>query len=574
MKHAEAMSDNLNPSRGDAVLPNRMALPRLIAAFFAGLMALAATYYFYVSYHVRSQEWVFATFEKIATTQNQSMTLLLNAERYVEASIRAEEGDGQIDPRAPTLAELEADIRAFRGQWSRLARAFTTGEGGEPPPRFWLDQLVLPFLSPAAGPELHSVWHDAEDAMPITDMLKAQTTLCAQICIKPNMSIEERRDLVARLRDLVVENLYPRLEQLRFQSQERYKMSAGHTRRATVVGIVALSVVALALLLIVFMPRARRYAAAQVAVMDQKEWLEGEVDARTSELAEALTKARVSSEAKSEFLRLVSHEVRTPMNGILGGAALLEISKVDAEQVQCVNMIKNSATRMMRYLEDVIEMSALASGEVDFVPEPTDLADLIAELIGDYEKRDASRLPSVTFTMDRRERQNVMVDPQRIRQVVAAMLSEAVSGTEFGTVAVKLVQATTADGVIAVELTVSDGNPGALIGDLNTVFSRFRSSASEIDDHGSGLGLAIAKAIVEAMGGTVTASSEREQGTMTSLSLPLRPAPGRPSAPARQYADDDNADHQDDLLSGLAYSRPDLPAGAYARASASILRAN
>lgn len=254
--------------------------------------------------------------------------------------------------------------------------------------------------------------------------------------------------------------------------------------------------------------------------------------------------ALAASEAKSQFVANMSHEVRTPLNGILGMAQLLEDTDLRAEQREFVASILSSGESLLRVLNDVLDFSRLESWELTIKPALFD----VRELVGAFETslRGVARNKNLALSseVDPAVPDVVRADPARIGQVLANLGDNAVKFTRSGGVRISVertvppVAAATGgeaeDGRGAavsgappslcwLRFAVEDSGGGIAPKDLDRIFVPFTQVDASLSRAygGTGLGLAIAKRVVEAMGGVIRAESVEGQGSTFAFLLPV-----------------------------------------------------
>lgn len=235
----------------------------------------------------------------------------------------------------------------------------------------------------------------------------------------------------------------------------------------------------------------------------------------------ALQQAEAASHAKDEFLALVSHELRAPLNAILGWAnALLNKAVDDDMRRRALETIERSARAQSQLIEDLLDMGRIVSGKMRLEVRPVDLTDVINAALEVV--RPAADAKSITLKTSLETQADIISgDPDRLQQMVWNLLSNAIKFTQAGgQVELSLKRADP-----HVKMTVSDNGRGINREFLPHVFERFRQGDQSGGKRsaGLGLGLALVKQLVELHGGTITASSEGEgRGATFSVLLPLR----------------------------------------------------
>jgi len=225
--------------------------------------------------------------------------------------------------------------------------------------------------------------------------------------------------------------------------------------------------------------------------------------------------------AKDEFLALVSHELRSPLNAILGNAALLRHGGLDAQKVrQAAEVIERGGKAQAQLIDDLLDTARIISGKLRLEPGPVDMVSVIEQAVQTIQPAADAKGISIETNLPS-EIGQITGDPTRLQQVVWNLLSNAVKFTpQRGRVEVRLERI---DPNICV--TVSDTGKGISPDFLPYVFDRFRQAdaSSAKRNGGLGLGLALVKYLVELHGGTIEAASAGEsQGATFKVMLPVR----------------------------------------------------
>jgi signal transduction histidine kinase len=249
---------------------------------------------------------------------------------------------------------------------------------------------------------------------------------------------------------------------------------------------------------------------------------EGRLAGRVWTLRE-VTAERVAERLKNEFVATVSHELRTPLTSILGFLEMLieeDVGPLNEEQRRFLEIVMRSSRRLMRQVDDLLFMARLDAAGLALHPEPTDLTEILDEALEQVAA--LARQREIEPSIDAPDSLALECDRERITQVVAALLSNAVKFTPAG--GAVLVRAYREDGSAVVE--IEDSGMGIPEAERARLFERFfRSSrATQRAIHGTGLGLAISHAIVEAHGGSIAAEPAAGHGTVFRFTLPLRVA--------------------------------------------------
>ncbi|HEY9720548.1 MAG TPA: ATP-binding protein [Oscillatoriaceae cyanobacterium] len=238
---------------------------------------------------------------------------------------------------------------------------------------------------------------------------------------------------------------------------------------------------------------------------------------------------------KDEFLAILSHELRTPINAIMGFGSVLEdglAGPLNNEQHSYVSKMLGGADTLLALVNDLLDMSRIQAGEFALSPAPMDLAALLAQVTENLRPLAQQKQLHVCVETPA-ELPALQADGQRVEQVVVNLLGNAIKFTPRG--GRVTVRATCAPEAIRCE--VEDTGVGIAKEDLSKLFKRFGQldTSATRTSKGTGLGLAIAKALVEAHGGEIGVESVPGAGSTFWFTLPVREAAGTP-VPARESA--------------------------------------
>lgn len=233
------------------------------------------------------------------------------------------------------------------------------------------------------------------------------------------------------------------------------------------------------------------------------------------ELEQARDKANAANDAKSNFLGVISHELRTPMNGVLGAAQLLGATRLEDTQREYLTIIRNSGDNLLSLLNDILDMTKIEAGKMTFDVVDISVEDLQRRVVGpfqaqaeakglDFETRLEGDLPSV-----------VRGDPLRVCQVIHNLLSNAVKFTDAGTVTYRVEGRRVADQRVRFAFSVTDSGAGISPDDLQRLFQPFTQvdASSTRRFGGTGLGLTISRRLANIMGGDISVTSELGKGS-------------------------------------------------------------
>ena len=250
------------------------------------------------------------------------------------------------------------------------------------------------------------------------------------------------------------------------------------------------------------------------------------IEQRCLRLEQELERARFASRAKTDFMFNLSHDIRTPMNEVLGFAEIAKKHIGEDEKIaSCLERIVNSAEHLLAILNDILDMSGAESGRVTTTAEEADLFSCAEEFRSVAEAMALQKEIRVDFTLDVHDRY-VFADMIHIKRVVTALLSNAVQFSRRGqTVDLSILQREIdANGCGVYRFVVRDRGIGISEGFRDRLFEPFsREKEGERQGlRGVGLGLSTAKSLVEAMNGTIEVESKPGVGSVFTVTVPLR----------------------------------------------------
>lgn len=269
--------------------------------------------------------------------------------------------------------------------------------------------------------------------------------------------------------------------------------------------------------------------------IDDEKKMEERLEKQTVDLQDALAAAQHANRAKTTFLNNMSHDIRTPMNAIIGFTSLAAAHIDNTEQVQdYLSKITTSSNHLLSLINDVLDMSRIESGKVKIEEKETSLPEIMHDLKTIVQADITSK--QLEFYIDTADvvNEHVLCDKLRLNQVLLNLLSNAMKFTKpGGIVSVRILQKGNApEGCACYEFQVKDTGIGMSKEFLEHVFEPFeREQTSTVSGiQGTGLGMAITKNIVDMMGGTISVDSEVGKGSTFYVDLQFKICSG----PVRQ----------------------------------------
>ena len=237
-----------------------------------------------------------------------------------------------------------------------------------------------------------------------------------------------------------------------------------------------------------------------------------------AELENALERVRAAEKARSLFFSTVSHDIRTPLNAIIGYSELL-IGGIanEQERTRALSAISTSGHTLLQLINDVLDLSKLESGKMVIKPAPTDVRELVSSVLHSF---DVTKGSDVTLKEEYSALPILEIDPQRIRQILFNLIGNSVKFTEHGEIVVRAsFRQDNDDGKGVFTLAVSDTGCGIPDEDKEKLMSPFVQLDENTKVKGTGLGLAICKQLATSMGGKLSFVSEIGRGSTFTLEL-------------------------------------------------------
>ncbi|WP_296943831.1 response regulator [uncultured Massilia sp.] len=432
------------------------------------------------------------------------------------AQAAAEAGaDAGPDPALPGLdpTAMAALNRAGSSPWHptlRIYRPLDASAAAAPPPGAVMVET-----------DLRPMWLDLARGLGVTAIALATSMLAALLLAR-----RLRRDIadpIARLNGAAQ----------KVSSSQNYTLRIAHERDDE-----------LGMLIDSFNDMLAQVEGRGAALAHHRDELERQVGVRTEQLERAKNAAEAASRAKSAFLATMSHEIRTPMNGVLGMTEMLLGTDLSEVQRNYTNLVKQSGEHLLVIINDILDFSKIEAGKLTVEYINFNLWDLLEDIHTVYTPQAEAKGIPLHFDIANDIPVAICGDPNRLRQIMANLLGNALKFTDEGRVLARVRIASEDDQAVMLRFEVHDTG----IGISREARSRLFEAFSQADDSttrkygGTGLGLAISKQLVELMGGAIGVDNARPRGAVFWFTVSFdkrRVDPDAPEAPdARQHTID------------------------------------
>ena len=265
---------------------------------------------------------------------------------------------------------------------------------------------------------------------------------------------------------------------------------------------------------------------------------------QNAQLKAAENAANIANAAKTDFLAHISHDIRTPMNGILGMLDISERNLGNPEKLaDCRRKIRISSEHLLSLVNDVLDISRLEKGKVEFTKENFDVKRLLEDCVAITLKHAEARNVSLSLNADGIPQPLLEGSPLHVRQVVINIIENAIKyNRKGGRVRITAAEEPRKDGTFIVQICIEDTGIGMSPEFLKKAFEPFtqENNGARTEYSGTGLGLAITKRLVEQMGGDIGVESRVSEGSIFTVRIPFRagtPSASVPDGAAGQLAD-------------------------------------
>jgi signal transduction histidine kinase len=253
------------------------------------------------------------------------------------------------------------------------------------------------------------------------------------------------------------------------------------------------------------------------------------VSTDVTDIQQARRQAEQASEAKTSFLSNMSHEMRTPLNAVIGMTAIGKTSAENEKKDYCFDRIDSASKHLLDVINDVLDISKIEAGHFDFAPAEFSLERMLQRVVGVMAYRIEEKRQNFRLDIDEGLPPTVVADEQRLGQVVTNLLSNAVKFTgDGGAIDLEARLLGEDEQKARVRVSVRDSGIGISDEQMGRIFSEFEQAENHTSRSygGTGLGLAISKRIIEMMGGTIGVTSEVGKGSCFSFELEVEKGSG------------------------------------------------
>ncbi|MDB9878499.1 ATP-binding protein [Amylibacter sp.] len=240
-------------------------------------------------------------------------------------------------------------------------------------------------------------------------------------------------------------------------------------------------------------------------------------------LIEARDRAERTDKAKSQFLAVMSHEMRTPLAGIIGVMDLLKTTKLTKKQDHYVQIATSSGEIMLEHINEALDITRIEGGALNLSPQEFNLPDLVRSLVEILKPLANEKVLNLDLQIDNKIKANFMGDSLRIRQILTNLLGNSIKFTDKGSIKF-IINCSHGPDVSELKFKITDTGVGIAPENHKKIFDDFVviSSGGKQQTRGDGLGLSISRKIARQMGGDIIVESNINEGATFILSLPLK----------------------------------------------------
>lgn len=270
------------------------------------------------------------------------------------------------------------------------------------------------------------------------------------------------------------------------------------------------------------------------------------------ELLAAKNTAEESQHAGEQFLAKMSHEIRTPMNGIIGLTDILLKEGGTKQQLEYLGLIKQSADNLLVIINDILDLSKIRSGKIQFENIDINLRTLFKTLYAATLPKAAEKNIAYNYTVDEHIPEFVKGDSVRLNQIMLNLISNAIKFTQKGRIQFGAALVSQTDNKLLLQFKVEDSGIGIAEKDQSKIFETYTQAGTDTTRKfgGTGLGLPIVKQLVEMQGGSIQLQSQPGVGSIFSFTLPFNPSENKKTVKVQETSHSDK--EENNQLNGLS----------------------
>ncbi len=275
-----------------------------------------------------------------------------------------------------------------------------------------------------------------------------------------------------------------------------------------------------------------------------------EIVQSNKKLIVAREQADKANAAKTNFLANISHEIRTPVNGIIGFTELLLSADIKQEHKLCIQNIDDASNKLIRLINDLLDFSKLESGHINIDISRVDIYELAAKLHSFYSVNSKNKDVDIYFDIDSNTPRYIFTDEHKLEQIITNLFSNAIKFTEAGYVKIEISSNIINKNNCGIKINVSDSGIGIATENQKDIFKMFEQADMTTSRKygGSGLGLSIASLLAKHLNGSINVKSEPNVGSTFTLSLLTQYESSKLNTNLNgleiNYYDEDSAHHQ------------------------------
>ncbi|MFK8061275.1 MAG: hybrid sensor histidine kinase/response regulator [Polaribacter sp.] len=253
-------------------------------------------------------------------------------------------------------------------------------------------------------------------------------------------------------------------------------------------------------------------------------FIKREIAEKNIELDRLRKIADKANEEKSRFLAMMSHEIRNPLNSILGYAEMISSENLNDNVTKYIKNLSSSGKNLKVIVDDILDLSRIEAGKLSMVLEEISLKEILQNCENDFEHQQKNETVDLFFDVSKKIPNVVLGDSVRIHQVLSNLIVNAIKFTENGSVKTTLEVISENEKEVKILLEVSDTGRGMSKEQASKIFEEYQQN--QLNDNrikgGAGLGLAIVNRLVNAMNGAISVKSELNIGTTFSVEIPFK----------------------------------------------------